>query len=170
MENAVLGIFLYVDTLLDAADRLRGAGHKVTILSSVPLVHEIEHKHGEGKGFLKYFTFFGGLAGFLAGVLLALGTAALYVLPRGGRAIFPITPTLLISYETAILGGVGLTFVGFLLLTGLPVLGKKKAFAPEIAYDNFGLVIEGLDGARFEEVEAILDEFGAHEVKRVEES
>ena len=169
MENAVLGIFLYVDRLLDAADRLRGAGHKVTILSSVPLVHEIEHKHGEEKGFLKFFTFFGGLAGCFAGVVLCFGTAALYVLPRGGRAIFPITPTLLISYETAILGGVGMTFLGFLFLSKLPLLGKKRAFSPEIACDNFGLVIEGLDAARFEEVEAILDEFGAHEVKRVEE-
>jgi hypothetical protein len=170
MDNAVLGIFTYVDPLLSAVDKLRSDGHKIKIISSVPLVHEIEHKFGEEETPLQFFTFFGALFGMIFGTIIALGTAALYILPRGGRAIFPVTPTLIISYETAILMGVCMSFLGFLVLTKLPTYFSKKANDPQVAVDKFGLLVEGLSQDSFDEIEAMLSKFGASEVKRVEEA
>ncbi len=169
MNKGVLGIFKYVDKLLAAAERLKGEGHGVTILSSVPLVHELEHEFGKPKSYLKYFSFFGALAGFTTGAVLALGTSALYPLPRGGRAIFAATPTILVCYVLTILAGVGLTFLGFLYLSGLPDFFKKRVDEPEIAVDAFGLLVGGIEEGGFDKIEKVLKECGAHEVKKVEE-
>lgn len=164
----ILGLFKHADTMLDAAKRLESAGYAFTVYSPVPLVHEIDHEFGERKSYIKYFTFFGGLSGFFTGTLLALGTAALYVLPRGGRPIFFITPTLIISYETTILFGVGITLLSFLLFAGLPSF-KKDVPSYEVAIDSFGLLVDDVREDEFVKLEKILREYGADEVKRVEE-
>ncbi len=169
MNKGVLGLFKYVDKLLAAAERLKRAGHGVTIFSSVPLDHEIEHEFGERKSYLKYFSFFGACAGFMGAIVVALGTSALYPLPRGGRAIFAITPTLLLAYVLTILVGVGMTFLGFLYLSGLPDFFKKRVDEPEIAVDAFGLLVGGIEEDGFDEIERVLKECGAHDVKKVEE-
>src|SRR3990172_4873314 len=112
MNQAVFGHFTYADVMIDAAGKLRDSGYDVTIFSPVPLVQEIEHSCGEKRNYIKYFTAVGALGGFFFGITLAFGTAALYVLPRGGREIFAIPPTLLIAYETTILAGVLFTYLG----------------------------------------------------------
>lgn len=162
---AALGLFPYVDTLLNAATRFKGSGYKITIFSPIPIGHEIEHEMGPRKNPIKYLTFFGGVAGFWFGVLLAFGTSALYVLPRGGRPLFFITPTLLISYEAAILFGVFMSLLGFLVFAKLPSF-KKDYYDPEVAVDSFGLLVESEDD--FYEIEKILLDHGAFEVRKVE--
>ncbi|MBI5326708.1 MAG: DUF3341 domain-containing protein [Deltaproteobacteria bacterium] len=168
MGKAVLGLFTYVDDMLAAADKLKKSGFSdVTIFSPIPLGHEIEHVLGERKNYVKYFTFLGGFTGFFVGTLLALGTAALYVLPRGGRAIFAVTPTVIISYETTILFGVFFTLMGFVLFAKLPSY-KKKIYDPEVSIDSFGLLVD-VSEADINDVTKTLKESGANEVKTVEE-
>jgi len=168
MNQAVFGHFTYADVMIDAAGKLRDSGYDVTIFSPVPLVHEIEHSFGEKRNYIKYFTAAGALGGFFFGITLAFSTAALYVLPRSGREIFAIPPTLLISYETAILGGVLFTFAGFMLLSRLPSF-KKRTWLSEIDGDSFGLLVEDDSGTRLAAIERTLKEYGASEVRRVEE-
>src|SRR4030065_2779025 len=102
MEKAVLGLFTYVDALIDASKKLRGSGFEITIFSPIPINRELEHEFGEKPNYTKYLTFLGAIGGFVFGLVLTLGTAAMYVLPRGGRAIWPGTPTQLMAYVTAI--------------------------------------------------------------------
>lgn len=168
MDKALLGLFEHADTLIDAADNLKKSGYGITIFSPVPLGHELEPALGERKNHVRYFAFFGGVWGFFFGTIFALGTAALYVLPRSGRPLFPVTPTLLIAYETTILSGVIFTLIGFLLFTKLPSFWKPKIYDPQVNVDSFGLLVEELREDRFEEVERILREFGAFDVKTVE--
>jgi molybdopterin-containing oxidoreductase family membrane subunit len=168
MGKAVLGLFTYVDDMLAAADKLKKSGFSgITIFSPIPLGHEIEHVLGERKNYVKYFTFLGGVTGFFFGTLLAFGTAALYILPRGGRAIFAVTPTLIISYETTILIGVFFTMLGFMLFAKLPSY-KKKIYDPEVSIDSFGLLVD-VSEAEINDVTKTLKELGANEVKTVEE-
>lgn len=167
MDNAVLGVFPYVENLIDATVRLKNSGYEFTLFSPVPLGHELDHVIGAKKSGIKRFTFFGALFGFIFGIQLVFITSAIYVLPRGGRAIWAMTPTLLISYETTILLGVLFTFLGFLVCAKLPSL-KKRVHDPRLAIDSFGLLVSGISKDMFNDVENILKEFGANEVKRVE--
>ncbi|MBI5048772.1 MAG: DUF3341 domain-containing protein [Deltaproteobacteria bacterium] len=89
------------------------------------------------------------------------------MLPRGGRAIFAVTPTLIISYETTILIGVFFTMLGFMLFAKLPSY-KKKIYDPEVSIDSFGLLLY-VSEAEINDVTKTLKESGANEVKTVEE-
>lgn len=170
MDKAVLGLFSYADEMIDAAKMLEGTGYDITMFSPVPLGHELEHAMGERKNLIKYLTLAGSIMGWCFGLLLTLGTAAMYILPRGGRPIWFLTPSLLLSYETTILIGVFLTLLGFFLFAKLPSYGKK-IYDPEVAVDSFGLLVDGSKvKGKQEEIERILREYGAHEIKMVEET
>lgn len=168
MKGSVLGQFLFVDVLLEAAKKLKASGYEITIFSPIPLGHEIEHTIGGRKNHIRFFTFFGAIMGCCLGALLALGTAALYVLPRGGRSIFPVTPTVILSYEMTILCGVLMTFIGFLLFVKLPYFGNKRIYNTNMSVDSFGLLVETNQDAKLNEIEKILKDSGATEVKRVD--
>ncbi len=176
MDNSILGLFIYVDNLLAATQRLKGDGYEVTVLSPIPVVHEMDAVFGEKKNPLKYFTLIGALIGFCAGTFIALSTAMLYPLPRGGRAILSFTPTAIISYEMTILLGVLGTMFGFFCIARLPSLWgqyvpyfKAKVDAPEIASDSFGLLVDDVADGDYERIENILRECGAREVRKVDE-
>lgn len=167
MEKAVLGLFTYVDELIAAAKKLRASGYEITIFSPIPINHELDHEFGEKPNYTKYLTFMGAIGGFFFGILLTLGTAAMYVLPRGGRSIWPVTPTLLMSYETTILMGVMFSLMGFGLFARLPNY-RKKIYDPGIAVESFCILVEDPLG-RQAEVENLLKEYGANEIKTLDE-
>ncbi len=166
--SAVLGQFSHADNLLRAAERVKRSGFGITVFSPIPLVHEMDEVFGEERDYLRFFTLFGGLAGFMVGVILSLGTAILYVLPRGGRPILTAPPTLLISYETTILLGVGMTLLGFFFLARIPCF-RHKIDEPACSADSFGLLVKGVGEDDVERVNSILKESGANEVKNVED-
>ncbi|VAV84246.1 hypothetical protein MNBD_DELTA01-1919 [hydrothermal vent metagenome] len=168
MSNTMLGMFYYADHLIAAARSLKGAGYGVEVHSSIPLDHELEAEFGRRTNYLKFFTGFGAINGIIFAVVFSLGTSALYVLPRGGRPLFSATPTILLAYVLMILFGVLFTFLGFMILSNtLPI--KKKIDIPEIwIEDGFGLVIEDVSDEKFEQVEKILKDSGAGEVKTVD--
>jgi ActD protein len=166
MESA-LGLFDYVDELANAAERMKSAGYHITVFSPVPLGHELEPVLGKQNNPIKYFTFLGGVSGFCFGMVLCLGTIAMYPLARGGRMLWAFPPPLIISYETTILLGVLSTLAAFVLFAGLP--SAKEHLTPEISVDSFGLLVQGIRRGSFNEIEKILIEHGAKEVKQVEE-
>ncbi|MBI5885693.1 MAG: DUF3341 domain-containing protein [Deltaproteobacteria bacterium] len=166
----VFGLFKYVDTMADAASKLKTEGiDDIRVFSPVPVDHEMDPVLGEKKNPLRFFTFFGGLSGLFFGALLVLTTAALYVLPRGGKPIWAAPPVLLVSYETTILFGVLMTYFGFLVLSGLIknfYSTEEKICFPETMDDSFGLLIN-VRSDREEAVMKILKEFGASEVRTI---
>ncbi len=169
MMAPLLGIYKQADTMMEAADRLQNTGYGVTIFSPVPLGHEPEYKNiAQRHNYIRYFALFGGVSGFLFGVMMTLGTAAMYVLPRGGKPLFAATPTLLMSYETTILLGVLCTFLGFLIVARLPYYGKGRLYDPIATVDGFALMVDGIREDRYGDVEEVLKEYGAYEVKLLE--
>ena len=166
MKIPVIGLYKHCDEMLDAAEKLQNAGHKFETITPVPIVPELEARFGERPNTIKYITFTGAVTGFCIGLMLALGTAALYPLPRGGRAIWPVTPTVIISYELTILIGVLSTLVFFFILSKLPNY-KKQSYDPGVNVDDFGLLVE-VSEDKAGEVESIMKEFDVSEVKRLE--
>lgn len=168
MNQGVIGFFLYADRLLIAGNRLRGAGFTdITIFSPFPLGHEIEPFRGKKKDSISLLSFFGGIIGIFFGTILVIVTSLLYILPIDGRPIIAITPIIVISFETMILFGVFSTFLGFLLYARLPSK-KVKVFDIKADIDRFGLLVKVSYG-QVRDVEEIIKESGAEEVKRVGE-
>lgn len=166
MSDAVLGLYKHVDLLADAAEDLVSAGHEVEVISPIPVDHEIDHILPKKKNPIRYFTLFGGLFGLIFGTLFVLLTTALYPLPRGGRPLFPFTPTFIVSYEFTILFGVLMTFCGFLIMISLK-RSKRDLDLPELSTDCFGLLVDNLGGHAVADVEKVLKECGATEVRRL---
>ncbi len=167
MSDKLLGLFEYVDEMLVAADKIKSGGDEVEIFSPIPISHEIDPVLGKRPTTIKYLTLLGNFIGIIFGFALTLGTAAMYVLPRGGRAVWALTPSLLITYETTILFGVGFTLLGFLGLTGLPSY-KKKTYDIAVTLDSFGLLVSGVGSDRKRPIEMIMNDAGASEVKQVD--
>src|SRR3972149_2934760 len=168
MNQTVIGIFAYADKLLSVAKELREYGiEEVSLLSPVPLTEDTGQMNGNGRDFLRYFTFFGGISGVIAGTLFAVWTSVSYPLPRGGRPILTGPPTLLISFETLILAGILATFGGFLILTRLPAL-KKRPYHDRIGEDKFGIIVKVKED-KLTHIESILVSGGAEEVIKIED-
>ncbi len=166
MSDAVLGIYKYVDLVADAADDLISAGHEVEVIFPIPVGHGIDHILPKKKNPIKYFTLFGGLSGLIFGTLFVLLTATLYPLPRGGRPLFPLSPTFIASYEFTILFGVLMTFAGFLIMMYIKRT-KRDIDLPELSIDSFGLLVENLGSHALADVEKTLKDCGAVEVRRL---
>ncbi|MDX1569770.1 MAG: quinol:electron acceptor oxidoreductase subunit ActD [Xanthomonadales bacterium] len=160
-----LALFPDSEHLLDAAARLKGRGiEDFTLISPIPL-EEFEDRVGVQTSPVKYFSFFGGLLGALAGFALAAGTSVAYPIPVGGRPIVALPPFLLITYEVTILIGVVMTVIGFFFACRFPKL-EELAYAPEANVDQFALVIgDDVD----EDVDQDLRDAGASEIRSVED-
>ncbi len=154
--------------MVEAAVMLKDTGYTVTVFSPIPLGAELDPIIVR-KNYIKYFSLIGGIIGLLFGIILTLGTAAMYVLPRGGLPLWPATPTLLLTYESTILVGVIFTLMGFFVIARLPYYGKKRFYTPKVALDSFGLLVEDIQEDKIEEVEKLLHDYGANEVNRVEQ-
>lgn len=170
MTQTIIGLFPHVDTMLSSARRVRTFDiDEITLLSPVPLEEEEEDLLPEKKSDpVRFYTFFGGLAGLFAGALFAVGASILYPLPRGGRPIAVIPPTLIISFETLILFGVLATFAGFLILSGL-IPSEKRPWHNRIGEDRFAVLIR-VKGERVAAIEEVLRDGGAEEIIRLEDN
>jgi Alternative complex III, ActD subunit len=103
----------------------------VTTLSPMPLPDGAVCTDPRGFGFPK-ITLLGWFVGALAGLSLALGTYLLYPLITGGKAIISVPPTLIITYEVAMLGALAGTVVAGFREMGLCRFRTKVIHDPRI--------------------------------------
>ena len=112
----VVGLFEGIEKAAGAGDALRAlplSEDRITTLSSMPLPDGSVSRDARPIRFPR-FTLAGWFLGALAGLALALGTYLLYPLITGGKAIVSIPPTLIITYEVAMLGALaGTVIAGF---------------------------------------------------------
>ena len=104
--------------------------------------------------------------GVLSVFAMAVGTALVFILPTGGRAIIAVPPYLIIAYEMTILFGVLFTLVGFFIVSRLPAW-RDRPYTPESNIDRFVVVVEGAADADVVRAEKIFREAGAEETRRV---
>lgn len=168
MASSAVGLFRDPESALDAAGRLRQAGHdRPEILSPIPL-HGVEAVLGPKKSVIRRFTFFGGLFGALGGFTLAAGTAVLYLHPTGGRPIITFPPFLIITYEMTILCGILATVLGFLVSARFPAI-RERVYVPEAAVDRFVVSVSCESDEQFAQAEELLRGAGAAEVRNIAE-
>jgi molybdopterin-containing oxidoreductase family membrane subunit len=164
---AIMGTFMYEEDFLSAAENLKSSGFdNISLLSPLPL-EEAQEVLGLGKSPVRRFALAGAIIGAITGFAMAAGTALVFILPTGGRAIITIPPYLIITYEMTILFGVLFTLIGFHLVSGLPAW-RDRPYLPSANIDRFVVVVEGAEADQVARAEAIIRDAGADEIRHVE--
>ncbi len=164
---AIMGTFMYEEDFLAAAENLTTSGFdNISLLSPLPL-EEAQAILGLGKSPVRRFALAGAIIGAISGFAMAAGTALVFILPTGGRAIITIPPYLIITYEMTILFGVLFTLLGFHFVSGLPAW-HDKPYLPSANIDRFVVVVEGAEADQVARAEAIIRDAGADEIRHVE--
>ena len=164
---AIMGTFMYEEDFLSAAENLKTSGFdNISLLSPLPL-EEAQEVLGLGKSPVRRFALAGAIIGAIAGFAMAVGTALVFILPTGGRAIITIPPYLIITYEMTILFGVLFTLIGFHFVSGLPAW-RDRPYLPSANIDRFVVVVEGAEADQVARAEAIIRDAGADEIRHVE--
>ena len=164
---AIMGTFMYEEDFLSAAENLKTSGFdNISLLSPLPL-EEAQEVLGLGKSPVRRFALAGAIIGAISGFAMAAGTALVFILPTGGRAIITIPPYLIITYEMTILFGVLFTLIGFHVVSGLPAW-RDRPYLPSANIDRFVVVVEGAEADQVARAEAIIRDAGADEIQHVE--
>ena len=115
---AVLAIFRYEEDFLAGAERVKTAGiGRISLMSPLPL-EDAQEVLGMKASPVRRFSLAGAIFGALSGFAMAVGTALVFILPTGGRAIITVPPYLIITYEMTILLGVCSRYSDFLWCRG----------------------------------------------------
>lgn len=127
--------------LLHAAEAVREAGYQHFDTHSPFPIHGMDDAMGLGNSKVGYFTFLGGLTGFVVAYLLQWWTAAVdYPINISGKPFFAVEPSVPIMFELTVLFASFGAVAGMLALNGLP-----RPYNPLFYSDRF----EGATDDRF---------------------
>jgi mono/diheme cytochrome c family protein len=163
----LLGLLHEATPTAETLDQLRDLGvadMDITVMSGMPYREDIlgrpPHPRRVGR-----IALLGAFLGLLLGLVLTVGIYLLYPIHQGGQPIIPIPPTLIVLFETTMLGTMWSAFFGLLGENRFPVF-KSGPYDPRITEGHIGIVVR-IDEALAEKAEAILTANGAHHMQRV---
>ena len=165
--TTLLGLFDDIESAASGLRQVREAGRDwkdVVVLSAAPFPEGVLQPD-QSTSRLSLTTFLCAIAGIILGVLLAGGTALLYVIPQGGRPIVPGPPTAIIAYEAMMLCALTGAFLRALYEIRLPSW-QAKVYDERIAEGLIGIGARVDDDTHASTVEAILRDAGAVDVRR----
>jgi Ni/Fe-hydrogenase subunit HybB-like protein len=170
------GILAEFDTtaaILRAATQVRNAGFKRWDAFTPFPVHGLDKAMGLRNSQVGWFSFLGGAAGYVSGMLMIWYMNAFdYPLVVGGKPMFSPFYAFVPSFELTILLGSFGAVLGMLFLNRLPRLYhpllKNRRFA-QVTHDKFYLVIETSDpGYEETETHRLLEATGSKVIELVE--
>lgn len=168
-QKGVAGIWLDEHKLIEAAAKVRAAGfRKFEAISPFPL-HGIDEAMGIPRSFIPWVTFTFGTAGCLFGIWFTwYASAVSWPIIIGGKPMWSLPAFIPVIFECAILFA-ALSSVGALLaICGLPKV-EPPIIDPDLSSHKFALFIPESDsGFEASQVERLLKDLGAVEVKRAE--
>ncbi len=168
MTSTVLGLFENIDTAATALNALQNEGKRSTedimVLSSVPFPEGVLEAD-KSKIRLPIITLIFALIGISMGVLLAGGSAALYVIRTGGKPIMSGPPIGIIAYEFMMLFALGSAFVAALFEMRLPAW-RAKVYDPRISEGLIGIAAYCDTEDNAQQAEGYFREAGAVDMRR----
>ena len=165
-EPAILGIFPYLDDLLDALRKLKEAEWKVLTVFSPIHFSEIQEILGHKPSTLRYLTLAGGILGGTGLVGLAVYAHLSFKFITGGKPVIPPVPFLVPFFEGTILLAVIFAVLSWVLKGRLPRAQLPAAYDPRFSEDRFGILVACPDGQR-DKILKLLKDAGAEEVRDV---
>ena len=167
-DTTVLALFDDIPHAAAALNRLRDEGQRDTqdlmVLSSVPFPEGVLEAD-RSKINLPRNTLFAALAGIVLGLLLAGGTAWLYLIRTGGKPIESGPPIAIIAYEAMMLVALGVAFLSALFEMRLPSW-RAKVYDPRISEGLIGIATHCATEEQAGQAELFCREAGAADVKR----
>jgi hypothetical protein len=167
-KNTLLALFQDIDPAAHAIDKLRALGidnEHVNVISGIPITEAMLGRPHQWTN-VPRLAMGGAVGGLLVGIFFAFGTPALYPIYVGGQPLFPVPPSIVIMFETIMLGIMLSTFLGVFLDARFPSY-SPKTYVPEISDGYIALLIE-CPREQEEEVKKALTEVGAASVKYAE--
>jgi len=165
-DENILGIYSYVDLLVNSIKELRKKGFEnIRVFSPCP-IHEIEDSLDTGKepSKVKYFTLTGAIIGALVGVAFTVLTSIDWPIVTSAKPIVSIPPYMIIIFECMILIGGLSTFLGLIINARLRKDVPPNLYDERFTNDKFGILVH-CSPSHLEEVESILKESGSEEIK-----
>jgi len=164
MKNQTLvGVFEYLDDLVDALKAIREKGFKIQTVYSPVRSHEIIEALGLKPSPVRYFALVGAILGIATGFGLAIYTALQWKFIVSGKPPVPRVPYVIVGFEFCILIGVLWNLVSMWINSRLPKLRLPDGYDPRFSGDRFGVMVLCSEPDR-EQVAEILTEAGAEEV------
>lgn len=170
MSTVIVGLFDGVETAAKAGRALRDlslpAG-SVTTISAVPLPEGAVVTDPQPIRFPR-IVIAGWFVGAAAGLALTLATYLLYPLVTGGKTIVSIPPTLIITYEVAMLGALLATLFGGGREMGLLRFPPKVVHDPRIHDGKIALCVRVDGEGQAFRVTSIMNAAGGTDVRAEE--
>ena len=167
-ETTVLGLFEEIDQAASALNRLRGEGGKATedlmVMSSVPFPEGVLESDKSPIRLTTVTAVFA-FVGIAFGILLAGGTAQLYLIPGGGKPISPAPSIGIIAYEMMMLFALTAAFIAALYEMRLPSW-RSKVYDTRISEGLIGIAAHCADEEQAEKAERFCRDAGAADVRR----
>jgi molybdopterin-containing oxidoreductase family membrane subunit len=165
-RRALVGIFSYLDDVLDAIGQLKEAHHPIeTVFSPTPR-HEIDDALAVNPSPVRYFALLGGILGIVGGLSLAVYTGLQWKFIVSGKPVLAWIPFVVIAFEFCILLGVVGNLTGLLVSSRMPRVRLPSHYDPRFTEDRFGILVSFRE-AEEEKVSRLLREAGAEEVREV---
>lgn len=168
--GGVAGIFLTESKVVNAAYKVREAGFtQLEAVSPYP-IHAMEEACGIKRSPIPYVTFVAGLTGLLAALALVYYTSVInWPVNVGGKPFFSLPAFVPIMFELTVLFAALCSVGAFMYFCGMP----KKTVPPidkDLTCNKFAIFIPETDkGFNYENLDKMLKELGAVEVKKVME-
>lgn len=163
----LLGLFHDATPASDALIDLRELGiddKNVTVMSAMPYGEEVFGRPHISRRVGRY-ALIGSFLGLLLGLFLTVGIFSLYPLHQGGQPIIPIPPTLIVLFETTMLGTMWAAFFSLLAINRFPDF-ETKTYDPRITEGHIGILV-WLDESLADKADAILIDHGGHHMQRI---
>jgi hypothetical protein len=156
MSQGLLASYEYLDSTVDAIEKLRKAGfEKITAYTPYP-EHHIEHALGYDQSPVRVWTLVGGLSGTAAGFGFTIFTSVDWPLVVGGKPMVGIPAYVPIAFEMTVLFGALATVIGLFYLSKIPNVKPSVVYDPEFSAGHYGVYVV-VEDDRVQEARSIME-------------
>ena len=155
-KTGILASYEYLDSTVDAIEKLRKAGFDDIKAYTPYPEHHIEHALGYGQSPVRVWTLVGALTGTSTAFAFTSWTSVEWPLVVGGKPIISIPAFIPIVFEMSVLFGALATVIGLFVLSKLPNVKPAVVYDPEFTAGRYGVYVEA-DGSRLEEARTIMN-------------
>jgi hypothetical protein len=164
----LLAVFDDIEPAAAGIERLQILGvpdAAMNVISGLPFPHEVLGRP-KPVSWVPRIGMAGAILGGAFGLFLLYGTAWMYPLEVGGQPILPVPMGFITTFEMAMLGLMGMSFIGMFVDSGFPSFTPKD-YVPAIS-DGKVAVFFQCDGAEEQKFVESMRKAGAESVQRAE--